>query len=166
MRVKIIILALLFFALIACEKGIENPYSPEIPEPTKKPANVLLSWSANFYPNVDPPYEPPYATEAEWRVWGTFTNIGELPAKNIEIRSRIYDSSHGILWEGNYLFINPNSSTSYLDGGEACDFVASWEGLDITIFYELDENGKPIGDGNWDSTATYGSGIKYTWEAD
>ena len=31
MKVRIIILALLFFALIACEKGIENPYSPEIP---------------------------------------------------------------------------------------------------------------------------------------
>jgi len=36
MRNKILILGLIFFALIACEKGIENPYSPEPELPQAK----------------------------------------------------------------------------------------------------------------------------------
>lgn len=34
MRTKIMILGLIFLILIACEKGIENPYSPELPSPS------------------------------------------------------------------------------------------------------------------------------------
>ena len=33
MRTKILILGLIFLVLFACEKGIENPYSPEPPSP-------------------------------------------------------------------------------------------------------------------------------------
>jgi len=42
MRTKILILGLIFLVLIACKKGIENPYSPEPPDPTD------VSYSCEF----------------------------------------------------------------------------------------------------------------------
>lgn len=147
MRTKILVLGLICLCLCFCEKGIENPYSPPLPIEPKKPADVrLYDWSANFYIN------PTDSSKAEWRIWGKLTNIGELPAKNIKVNSRIYDSSFNILWNGSYLFMNPTSDSSYLDAGETHDFVASWEGLDNNLFNE------------WDPTKTYGSGVKTTWE--
>lgn len=162
MKTKIFLIVLVSLFLISCENSPESPFSPEVP---KKPAQIdLANRQMNFYPNVEPPYAYPYATEAEWRISGNLYNSGELPAKNIKIRSRIYDSSWNILWEGEYLFINPSTNTSYLDANESQGFTASWPGLPITIFYELDENGKPVGTGPWDAGNTNYQGITITWE--
>ncbi|MCK4788371.1 MAG: hypothetical protein KAV87_31820 [Desulfobacteraceae bacterium] len=146
MRFKIFILALICLALIACEKGIENPYSPELPN-DDKPANVEISGRNIGYvlDDIDP-------TKAEWSVSGTLVNSGDLPAKNIKVNSKIYDESYNILWSGGYSFINPRTGTSYLDGSEAQDFTATWQGLDSSIF------------DTWDYNRTLSHGIEITWE--
>lgn len=149
MRIKILALGILCIFLLSCEKGIENPYSPEPPDPAKTPANVwLYERAANYYIDSTDP------SKAEWKIWGKLTNLGDLSAINIEIHSKIYDSSYNTLWNGSYLFINPASDSSRLDGGETCDFVASWKGLDSDLFNK------------WDSGASCGPGITWTWEDD
>ena len=147
MRTKVLMLGLICLFLIACDKDIENPYSPPLPIEPKEPADVrLYDWSANFY------IDSSDSSKAEWRIWGKLMNAGELPAKDIKVNSRIYDISFNILWSGSFLFMNPTSNSSYLDGEETHDFVASWKGLDSNLFNE------------WDPTKTYGSGVKITWE--
>ena len=147
MKVKILILALISLFLVSCENTPENPFSPEPPAPVKKPAEISI-WgrNINYYLDINDP------SKAEWKVSGRLTNSGDLPAKNIKVNSKIYDSLYNILWEGSFLFINPNSNTSYLNAGEAHDFIASWEGLDSNIFSE------------WDYNRTLTHGIEITWE--
>lgn len=147
MKTKILTLGLILLIGISCKGKSGNPYSPDLPSEPEEAAYVSKhDWSANFY------IDPNDSSKAEWRIWGKLTNSGDLPAKNIKVNSRIYDSSWNILWSGSYLFINPTSTSSYLDGGEIHDFVASWEGLDSNLFNE------------WDPTNTYGSGVTVTWE--
>lgn len=50
MRTKILILGLIFLVLIACKKGIENPYSPELPDPTGLP--VIEYFTENWQGSV------------------------------------------------------------------------------------------------------------------
>lgn len=165
MRAKILTLGLICLVLIAC-KNFENPYSPDPIIPELEPADVQI-WNLrlHYYSSADPSFNiPPYPTEVEYGISGTVANIGELPAKNIKIISKIYDDSWNVLWEGEHLFVNPDSNASCLAAGEYYDFEANWEGLDITIFYKVDEDGRAIDNGKWDYNYTLSRGTSVTWE--
>jgi len=155
MRVKILILGLIFLVLIACKKGIENPYSPKL----EASANVSLH---NVYPTFSPRYwdwpkEPPWPTEAEFIVTGNLQNDGDVAAENVMLTAKIYDDEWTVLWTGEYL------ATNRLDGLTGLSFEARWL-VDIAIFCELDETGKPLNEDNWDYNKTMSHGLSVAWE--
>ena len=162
MRKLTLFLAIIFLFSWGCKEMGKLPTSPDPIEPTEPPKTAAqvsyYDYNLNFYPDINQP------RKAEWRIWGWLRNSGDLPAKNIKIHSKIYNINYKVLWEGEFLFINPSTNSSYLTGKAVCEFVASWKGLDISIFSGIDENGKIISGGGWDYTRTLGSGIKIIWE--
>jgi len=159
MRIKVLILGLICFFFISCDNSTQSPFSPEPPEPIKPASISLGGWNVTFSPRYwDWPNKPPWPTKTEFIVTGNVYNSGDLWAKNVKLVAKIYDSEWNILWSGEYLIANG------LGGNDGLDFEARWSGLDIAIFCELDENGKPLNERNWDYNKTLGGGMTVTWE--
>jgi hypothetical protein len=151
------ILIIIFLLILSGCKEVKLPTSSNPIEPIEPPPKTAAQvsyydYNLNFYPDINDP------RKAEFRIWGWLRNSGDLPAKNIKIHSTIYDRYYNIRWQGEFLFINPSTNSSYLAGKEICEFVVSWKGLDMRIFYD------PPNGGEWSHTTTLGSGIKITWE--
>jgi hypothetical protein len=161
MKKTILFLIIIFILLGGCKEvklpTSSNPIEPIEPPPKTAAQISYYDYNLNFYPDINQP------RKAEWRIWGWLRNSGDLPAKNIKIHSKIYNINYDVLWQGEFLFINPLTNSSYLNGKGVCEFIASWKGLDISIFTGFDENGKPLNSGGWDYIRTL-NGIKITWE--
>lgn len=134
MKTKILILGLIFLVLIACKKGIENPYSSKTPIPEPQPqANVIFvgaSVSCGWNATVQ---------QFSCSIYGAIKNIGNGDAVAIKIHVKIVNSAGATLRSFSFVFIHPDYQYSILKAGEQKKIQYSWYGVSAEHYQAFDE---------------------------
>lgn len=135
MRVKIFILGLICLVLIACEKGIENPYSSPTPTPTPTTqANVVFVSGTEVSCGWNATVE-----QYSCSIYGAIKNTGNGDATAIKIHVKIVNSTGSILRTFNYVYVHPDYQYSYLNAGEQKRILHSWYGISEEHYKAFDE---------------------------
>ena len=133
MRFKILFLVLICFVLIACEKGIENPYSSPTPTPTIQ-ANVVFVTGTEVSCGWNATVE-----QYSISIYGAIKNTGNGDAEAVKIHVKLVNSTGSILRSFNYVFIHPDLQYSCLSAGEQKRIQYSWFGVSAEHYQAFDE---------------------------